>query len=732
MTQPSTITESMELRGRVERVYFSEPAFTAGRMVTNKGEAVQFAGKLYAREHQPIVLRGAWGMHPKYGHQFQVESAQHDLDLDRDGLAHYLAHHPDIKGIGPVKAKRLVEEYGDDFEGALHNQPEQMAKAVRVKPEVIHALRDEWTSSREVNAVLAWLSNFGLTHGQVTKLVDSMGGSAAEVLKENPYLLLKKIPGFGFRRLDQVALNLGYRKEFVPRVRAGIRYVVGEQLDQGHVWTASEELLDFANDLLVLDNLDARDRIKQALNSMIEERVLHGEKQEERLLVALPSMWRMEQDLIAMLRERPNPHFQTSGIEEAMEVYCSSLNESQRQAAYSALRYGISVISGSGGTGKTYTISSLVTIAEEFDLEVTLCAPTGKAARRMESVTGHESMTVHRLLGYNGTTYKHGADNQLETDVLILDECSMADLPLLHRLFQAVNLETTSVVLVGDHNQLPPVGPGNVLRDLINKKPVPVTVLEQVVRQAGILERNCSAILKGEIHPTSELVPGKPLEWCLMNDRTDEISVLKYVVGLFRHKLEPMGYDLLRDVQLLTPTNKGLLGTASLNKILQELLQEKLFHFKVEHPKFGLRFHVHDKVIQVRNNYRTGVMNGSQGYVTHVSKEGDVCVAFEDRQVCYEKGSHALKQLKHGYALTVHKSQGSEYPCVIAVIHKAHSFMLNRAIFYTSVGRAQKTAIIVGDRWGIANCAKKNLSDDRRTFMSIDVSEDNGNQVQVG
>ena len=272
---------------------------------------------------------------------------------------------------------------------------------------------------------------------------------------------------------------------------------------------------------------------------------------------------------------------------------------------------------------------------------------------------------------------------------------------------------------MGDHNQLPPVGPGNVLRDLIHEHPIPVTVLNLVVRQAGELKENCSALLKGEVRPTSAPRGSKPREWYLANNLKDADAVFRTILDAFNSKLQRLGFDLLRDVQVLTPTHKGPLGTVALNAALQQLVQRKLFGVDAKPNKYGPRFYPHDKVIQTRNDYQLGVMNGAVGFVKSVSSSGDLTIDFDGEDVEFEAGSDSIKRLKLAYVITTHKSQGSEFPCVIAIIHKSHSFMLHRNIFYTAASRAQKTAIILGDRWGISNCAKKNLTDKRRTFMGL-------------
>ncbi len=348
-----------------------------------------------------------------------------------------------------------------------------------------------------------------------------------------------------------------------------------------------------------------------------------------------------------------------------------------------------------------------------------MAAPTGKAAKRMEQVVGGEAYTIHRLLGYDGKNFN---EESINADVVIIDEVSMVDVPLAWHLFKAIDLEDTAVILVGDHNQLPPVGPGNILRDLIDSKIVPCVVLDEVVRQAGILKENSIAILRGEVRKTASESTNGRRPWYLVNQFTDALDVQRFIVDLFETTLhERLGFDLLSEVQMITPTKKGPLGVDALNIILQQVLQKKLFGIDAPAPKPGRRpkFLLHDKVIQTRNNYELEVMNGSMGIIEDVIPGGGLKIQFEGRSVEIEPGSPDLSDISLAYALTIHKVQGSEFPCVVVIIHKAHTFMHNRNLFYTAVTRARHSAVIIGDQWGLRNCAQKKLVDRRRTFLSI-------------
>lgn len=719
-----TTTPATALRGCVEALFFSSPSFSAGRLRTDTGEAVPFAGPLMVRQHDAVVLNGAWERHPKFGRQFKVASFAFDQDLGPEGLAHYLANHPDIKGIGPVKARRIVEAFGDDFDRVLDEEPQCIATLAKVPLDSVMALRAEWLRTRTLNAALTWLASFELTHHQMTALIEKFGNSVVTVLKTDPYLLVREVPGFGFKRVDVVARKMGTPKEHPSRIRAGIVHCVAERLDQGDCWVDYEDLLELANTLLVMDVGDSRERIERALDALIDEGVLACPSIGGRFLVALPQMHEMEQDLADLFatRRQANPHF-AADVSAGLASSFPELNDAQERALAAAATENLVLVSGGAGSGKTFTVAAIHKLYEQHGLDVVLAAPTGKAAKRMEQVVGREAFTLHRLLGFNGKTFQRGPDDPIEADVIIVDEVSMVDVPLAWHFFQAVDLERTCVVLVGDHNQLPPVGPGNLLRDLIERRPIPTVVLDQVVRQAGVLKENSIAVLSGEVRRTAaEGKDGRP-PWIVVSRMTDVLDASRYVLELFESVLaERLRFDLLADVQLLTPTRKGPLGVDALNVELQRLVQKKLWGVDVEPPRPGRRpeFLMHDRVIQTRNNYDLGVMNGAIGIVTSVGpRRGELRVRFDDEDVEYTPENEGMKDLSLAYALTIHKAQGSEFPCAVLVIHKAHSFMHHRNLFYTGVTRARQVAIVVGDQWGMKNCAEREQVERRKTFLSV-------------
>ncbi|MBI4902884.1 MAG: AAA family ATPase [Acidobacteria bacterium] len=677
---------------------------------------------MFVRENDPVRLEGHWLNHPKYGRQFEAEFMGHDLEMDPDGLANFLANHPEVKGIGPVKARLIADEFGRGFDAAIRASPEAVAAAAKAPVEAILDLQRIWIANGDFNAAMTYLSRFGLTHHQVTTLVGKFGSQVVPILEKDPYVLMREITGYGFKRVDKIARKMGTPKDLPSRLRAGLHYCVLDALDDGDCWVEYEDLLDRANTLLVMDTLDSREVIESHLEALIAEGRLLSQPF-ERLVVADPEIHRMETELAEVLRtaREPSPHTVTD-LDLLLDAEGGELNPEQRDAVKTALSSSISLMTGGAGSGKTYAVSTITSIAERLELKVVLAAPTGKAAKRLEEVVGHEASTIHRLLGFNGHAYSRDALNPIEADILVVDEVSMVDVPLAWRLFQAMDRARTAIVLVGDHNQLPPVGPGNLLRDLVRSGAIPTTVLTRIIRQAGVLKENSTAILSGQVRATSEVQLGARRPWYVIDKFTDRDDVRRMLLLLFEEVLhERLGYDLIRDVQVLTPTHKGPLGTVELNIELQRLLQQKLYRLDVPdvEPGHRPRLYTGDKVIQMKNDYELGVMNGAMGVVVNAKPDGSLCVDFDGRLVEIKCASHALGNLQLAYATSIHKVQGSEFPCAVIIAHKSHSFMHHRNLLYTAVTRAKESVIILGDRWGIGNCATKRQVDLRNTFLSF-------------
>jgi len=722
----------MIVQGQVTWLYHSSPTFSAGILTTADRRQIRFRGKFLVQAHERVTMTGVPVTHRVYGEQLDVRCLAYDLDLDAAGLATYLANNPSFRGIGPARAAAIATAFGADFDRVIRSEPERMRRELNLPRETVETLRREWLARAEMNALASWLSSYGLTHCQLTKIVERYGHQAKALLTADPYLLCRDVEGFGFARTDNVAQKLGVPKDHPGRIAAALRDQVHQHREDGHCWVDRADLVRDTARLLALDDLDAAAQVAARLDAMIAAEDLTEERADDRQRIALTWLYRRERALRDWLRTHGREHTVLGGNRKRLTslicVYGDQVTSGQRHAIMTALTSRISVIVGAAGSGKSYTVAVITDIVNALEETVALCAPTGKAAKRLEEVSGVRAMTLHRLLGYNGREWVRDSANPLEQEVVIVDECSMLDIELAWRLFDAIDFSRTRLILVGDHQQLPPVGVGNLVRDLLRYDYVPVCVLDQVIRQAGVLKENCTAILQGEVAPTAPGAPGTARPWYVIDSMRSPETLIDYLRELLAEKLPAMGFDVVRDVQLVTPYRKGPLGTHSVNLEMQRLLQRERYGREVPTPEAHQRptFYPGDKVMQMRNNYHLDLMNGAIGIVEGVSVVADdhgtqrvLVVEFEGRLVQIPFGSEQERDLELAYVTTVHKSQGSEFPCVIAIVHSTHAYMLHRNLLYTAVTRARQTAILFGDRAGIRRAAQTVTVDTRRTWLSV-------------
>jgi exodeoxyribonuclease V alpha subunit len=719
--------ELTALRGTITHIYFTSDRFTAGRISADGGSETSFAGKFGGlKENDRVILHGEYGVHEKYGEQFAAARFEYDTEFDVEGIANYIASNPEMKGIGTARAVKIAQFCGDDFDRIVTEEPEKLTAIPGVTMDIANTLHAEWVKHKDYNRCMTQLAAYDLTHKQIMTLIGKYGNNAAHIIEENPYRLIEDVSGYGFKKADTIARKAGTPKSSPYRIRSAIVFVIESALDDGDCYVEYRDLIARADKILILDTLDCRELIEEQLECLLKESdKLICHPRENQFFVALKTIHEMERFIAAQFRECVRPN---KTLDEDSDLACisDSLNAGQKEAVRNAIKNAVCLISGGAGTGKTYTVSCIVDLYRDSDLGVILAAPTGKAAKRLEQATGMDASTIHRLLGYDGSMFQRGPDNPIDADVLILDEVSMLDVPLCWHLFQAVDFKRTNLVLVGDHNQLPPVGPGNILRDLIQKHLIPATILSEVVRQAGILKENSIAILSGRVPPNVE-GDAERKEWYVVDKFKEPEDVLRFINYLYENVLhEKLGFDLVRDVQLLAPMKKGVLGIDNLNVELQRLIQNKCFSFDADpvRPNRRPKLLVNDKVIQNRNNYALDVMNGAVGYIKRIDPAGGVYhIEFDDGVRMFD--SDAMKNVSLAYASTIHKMQGSECECVIAIVHKSQSFMHHRNLLYTAVTRAKKTAIIIGDRWGIKTCAERAFSDKRKTFLNLEGFTDN-------
>jgi exodeoxyribonuclease V alpha subunit len=499
---------------------------------------------------------------------------------------------------------------------------------------------------------------------------------------------------------------------------------VQEALRNGDCWLEYNYLIKEANRILKPDKFNSLQLIGDQLTRLIDDEELICRHYRE-LSVALPKIYKMEKSLARIfrhIRER------SAGIPE-YDDFEPELNNDQRIAAQNAFRFSISLMTGGAGTGKTYTIRSVIKVAERIGLNYELAAPTGKAAKRLEQSVGgdREAQTIHRLLKFDGKTYQKEA---IETDLVIIDEISMVDVTLMYYLLRAIDYSRTRVLLVGDNNQLPPVGPGNVLRDLVDSQAIPTTELQQNIRQAGILKQNSKDILKGVVRTTTYYPHlGNRPPWRIIDCGYNPDQTKNCLIRLFKHVLtEEYGFNLLRDVQVLTPTKKREypLGSFQLNVLLQRIIQKKLFGIDIPTSQKKPEFLPNDKIIQTKNDYGLEVMNGTLGIVIENDQKHGLVVDFDGDRFALSEEQERNIQL--AYATTVHKMQGSEFPCAIVIIHNSHRLMHNRNLLYTAVTRAQHCVIVIGDKKTIQKCAENTNIHQRKTFLQYFLRSKDSNE----
>lgn len=699
--------------------------------------------------NQQIKLFGRWVDDPKYGKQFKAESYEYIAPSTVEGLVAYISKHPRLNGIGPAKAEMLVNALRDrlekcDFISDAEDDINAVASAAKITRDDASNFIDIWLEERAYNSTAQRLASFGLTYNQISKLIKMYRSGTIEVLEANPYVMIDDIKGIGFRIADEIAMKLGTAKDSDHRIRAGIIYTLGEAENDGHTYMEWNEFINGVNKLLIMDSKDAKKKIV----SVVKDMVTSGEFGESELvgmrlddgsrIIGTREMYESEMFILETLSEQSMPSpiiepdlvdFVLSEFPKLIEEKMIDLDKGQSNAIRNAFKHRFSVYTGGAGTGKTLIAKIISDIAEENGLSVALAAPTGKAARRMQNVIKRCAHTIHRLLEYTVDEEGHFGFMRneflpLTQNVIIVDETSMLDIRLCYHLVKAIDFDHSILIFVGDHNQLPPVGPGNILRDLIdNPEKFSVSILDKVMRQAGVLKKNCVRILSGDFPDQTETEPnGNPI-WLVDSDFDDDDRIKNRLSALVRNGLREMGYDFFEDVQILSPQRIGSLGTKALNPFLQRIVQEHYFGLDfTDIDDSKKEFYQNDRVIQTRNNYNLDIMNGTIGTVVDVDYEKKLYhIMFEDcdAPVAIKRGTEDWADLELGYILTVHKAQGSEFPCAVVIMSNKQQFMHSRNWLYTAVTRSRRTAILVGDKKSMKNAAKKSITKKRNTWSSV-------------
>ena len=717
MCMMNPMTRDLEqLRGEVERLVYSseESGFTICRLVVpGRRDLVTVAGTMPGiQPGERLHLRGRWINHPVHGYQFRADSYSSQLPASANAVRRYLASSL-VKGIGPVLAGRLVDCFGDDTLRVIDEQPERLTEAPGVGPRRLESIKRAWEEQQEIRGVMLFLQGHGVSAAYSTRIYRTYGQEAVKVVQENPYRLAQDVRGIGFITADKIARQMGIDEHSPHRAQAALEHLLLEQAGDGHVFVPSAELVDLCQSRFDIPE----DLLTEAVESLQKAGriVLDGEAVFLRgLYLAERAVADSIRALVASLGQRRE--FDTpAAVEWASRRMGVELTGEQRQAVHEAVSQKVFVLTGGPGTGKTTILRAVIWVLEALGQRVALAAPTGRAAKRLGEAAGREAQTLHRLLEFKPGEGRYGRDAErpLDIDAVVIDETSMLDIVLCHHLLQAVPRHT-SVLFVGDANQLPSVGPGKFLGDVLESGVVPSVRLERIFRQgdrSGIVEA-AHRVNQGRLpFPGSS---GSRGDFYFVE--TDEPEAAANAIVRICSERIPARFGLnpLRDVQVLCPMNRGAVGVHQLNDRLREALNPA----GTDVTRFGRTFRVGDRVLQTVNNYDKDVFNGDLGWVSGVDHAaGRVAVNFEETGVDYDFSE--LDELQPSFAMTVHRAQGSEFPSVVVPLLTQHYPMLQRNLLYTAVTRGRRLVVVVGSRKALAMAVRNGRPGKRNSMLRV-------------
>ena len=715
-----------DLSGQIERITYTndQNGFTIARVkVHGQRDLVTVVGHLISPAPGEILnMRGEWVNHPRFGEQFKVVEFKTAVPATVYGIQKYLGSGL-IKGLGPVMAGRIAKKFGEQTLDVIENETEKLAKVEGIGKKRIAMIKKAWDEQKEIRDVMLFLQSYGISSGYATKIFKLYGNRSIAVVTDNPYRLATDIFGIGFVIADSIASKLGFPEDLPFRIEAGILYVLNQLSDEGHVFYPYEPLIKKSQEILGV----GREVVVKALGKIAAEKKVIVEDINKRIeefkvnnkAVYLAKFHLCEtsiSDRLKLLLTAPKS-IRHVASERAIDWVQRQLNitlaENQVRAIQSALANKIMIITGGPGTGKTTIINAVLKIFTRLKVRTILAAPTGRAAKRMSETTGHGAKTIHRLLEFSFIKggFQKNEEKPLNCDLLILDEASMIDTILMHHLLKAVPPFAT-VIFVGDVNQLPSVGAGNVLNDIITSGAVPVVELNEIFRQAKAsrIIVNAHKINTGILPSFENHVPNNDFYFI---EQEDPQKVLGIILELTKTRIpQRFGFDPVDDIQVLTPMHKGVVGAENLNMELQKTLnpvQDGII-------RGNRSFRVNDKVMQIRNNYDKAVFNGDMGRITGIRpEEYEVTVTFDGRDVTYEFSD--LDEIVLAYAVSVHKSQGSEYPAVVIPILTQHYILLQRNLIYTAITRGRDLVVMVGTRKALAIGINNDKTQKRFTYL---------------
>jgi len=704
------------LRCVVERITFQSDGYSVLKC-SAKGysDLVTVVGMMPdAHVGSVLTLGGRWKIDSKYGRQFQVVTFEETLPATVYGIEKYLGSGL-IKGIGPKYAKLIVNTFGADTLEVIETEPERLLEVPGIGEKRVERIRQGWTDQKEIKNIMLFLQGHDVSTAHATRIYKHYGAESIDVVRENPYRLADDIWGIGFKTADTIASKLGFEKTAYARLRGGLMYTLNRLAEDGHCYALRLQLTETGAKLLeVEENL-----FSPALDQMIANRdvITAPVPESEDVAIYLPPFFYAEVGVQNRMRGIAAGEAATIRPAQVSMREDIEYDEVQLEAIRTALKSKIMVLTGGPGTGKSTT--TLGIIRAFGGLRILLAAPTGRAAKRLSEVTGMEAKTIHRLLEFKPPEgYKRNEDNPLEGDVLIVDECSMVDEMLMYSLLRAVP-DSMRVIFVGDVDQLPSVGAGNVLRDIIDSGAVPVVRLTKIFRQAAAsrIILNAHRINSGEF---PDLSNGAGTDFFFQKAEEPE-KAAEIIVDLVKNRLPKFYHVPPQAIQVLTPMQRGVVGAANLNQLLQAAVNPPVKDYKgnpgPELHRGGYAFRAGDKVMQIKNNYDKEVFNGDIGTIEKIDPEDrTLTVRFDDRSIEYD--ATELDEMILAYATTVHKAQGAEYPIVVMPVMMTHFMMLQRNLLYTGVTRAKKTLVLVGQKKAVGYCVRNVTVDKRNTLLA--------------
>ena len=721
-----------KLAGYVEHIIYRkvDNGYTVLNLVSGEEEITCVGVFSAIAEGENIEAEGEYTEHPTYGTQFKVDSFEEKAPEDEEAIERYLGSGA-IRGVGLALAARIVRRFKDDTFRIIEEEPERLAEIKGISERKAMEIADQVNQKRDLRQAMIFLQQYGITMNLAVKVYQQYGQEVYGIIKENPYRLADDIEGVGFRTADEIATRVGIRMDSDFRIRSGILYVLLQASAEGHTYLPQEELTKRAVQLL---DVDAEQIEKQYMDLAIERKIVLKQQGEEPTQIYAASFYYMEANTATMLKQL-NVRYDVPDIEIEQRIHTiekqtgMTLDEHQVTAVKEAVQSGLLIITGGPGTGKTTTINTIIKYFELEGMDIFLAAPTWRAAKRMSETTGNEARTIHRMLELNGgmegsAGFERNEQNPLETDVIIIDEMSMVDITLMNSLLKAVAIGTR-LILVGDVKQLPSVGPGRVLRDIIESHACNVVKLSKIFRQASTSDIivNAHKINQGE----KIVLDNKSMDFFFLK-RYDADVIINVVLQLVMQKMPKYVDATMYDIQVLTPMRKGLLGVERLNGILQQYLNPPAKH-KVEREHGDMVFREGDKVMQIRNNYQleweirtkfgltvdkgTGVFNGDMGIIREINEFAELMTVEFDEGRVVEYPFKLMDELELAYAITIHKSQGSEYPAVVIPLLSGPAMLMNRNLIYTAVTRARKCVTLVGNEVTFAQMVQ-NTSQQKR------------------